>query len=270
MRHSRTASYAASLLLAAAGALAGPATAEPAPRTTATGYVALGDSYSAGVGAGDYLGSDAGCLRSGRAFPALWAAAHRPSSFAFTACNGARTKDVLAGQLGPLGPRTGLVSITVGGSDAGFGRVMATCVIPGRTACLSAITGALSYVDGTLAGDLDRLYAAIRVKAPAARVVVLGYPHFYRLHGTCAGGLQDAERSALNAAVDHLDNVIARHALDHGFVYADPRTTFAGHEICSAGPWLRSVTWTDLTESYHPTAPGQALGYLPLFAGAAV
>ncbi|MFF7974275.1 GDSL-type esterase/lipase family protein [Streptomyces sp. NPDC007905] len=268
MRQSRIASYGASLLLAAACALAGPSTAEPAPSTVATGYVALGDSYSAGVGAGSYLNSGAKCLRSSRAYPALWAAAHAPSSFGFTACNGARTSDVLASQLGPLGPRTGLVSITVGGSDAGFGRVMATCVLPGRTACLSAIAGALSSVDGTLAGNLDRLYGAIRSKAPAAHVVVLGYPHFYHLNGTCSGGLQDIERSALNDAVDRLNDVIAERAAVHGFTFADARTAFTGHEICSSSPWLRSVDWLDLTESYHPTAPGQALGYLPLLMGA--
>src|SRR5690242_9769481 len=150
MRQSRTASGAASLLLAAAAALAGPAAGEAAPSTTATAYVALGDSYAAGVGAGGYLASGTDCLRSSRAYPALWAAAHAPSSFDFTACNHARTGDVLAGQLGPLSPRTGLVTLTVGGSDAGFVRVMATCALPGRDACLSAVAAANSFMDATL------------------------------------------------------------------------------------------------------------------------
>src|SRR3954451_21627692 len=102
MRQSRIASGSSSLLLAAACTLAGPATTEATPNTAATGYVALGDSYSAGVGAGSYLTSGADCLRSSRAYPVLWAAAHAPSSFSFTACDRARTSDVMASQLGPL------------------------------------------------------------------------------------------------------------------------------------------------------------------------
>lgn len=268
MRQSPIASGASSLLLAAAAAFAGPAAGEAASGTTATAYVALGDSYAAGVGAGSYLSSGTDCLRSDRSYPALWAAAHTPSSFDFTACNHARTGDVLTGQLGPLSPRTGLVTLTVGGSDAGFVRVMATCALPGRDACLSAVAAADSVMDATLPGDLDRLYTAIRNKAPAARVVVLGYPHLYRLHGSCSHGLEDTERSALNDAVDHLDHVIARRAAAHGFTFADVRAAFAGHEICSASPWLHSVDWLDLTDSYHPTASGQSLGYLPLLTGA--
>lgn len=274
MSRSRIASYASSALLAAACTLAGPATAPAAPsaeakHSAALDYVALGDSYSAGVGAGGYFTSASDCLRSGRAYPALWAAAHVPASFSFTACNGARTNDVMASQLGPLSPRTDLVSITVGGSDSGFTSVMATCVLPGTKACLSAVTKARTFMDGTLPGNLDRLYSAIRGKAPAAHVVVLGYPHFYQLHGTCSGGLADTERSALNAAVDQLNRVIAQRAVDHGFTFTDPRAAFAGHEICSSTPWLHSVDWLDLTESYHPTAPGQSQGYLPLLTGAA-
>jgi lysophospholipase L1-like esterase len=261
-------SCASALLLAAACILAGPATAPAASRAAALDYVALGDSYSAGVGAGNYLTSGADCLRSSRSYPALWAATHA-SSFSFTACNGAKTGDVLANQLGPLSARTSLVSLTVGGSDAGYAKVMATCVLPGTTACLSAIASARSYIDGTLPGNLDRLYSAIRSKAPAAHVVVLGYPHFYQLLGTCSGGLQDTERAALNAAIDRLNSVIAAGAAGHGFTFADARTIFTGHEICSTDPWLRSVDWFDLTESYHPTASGQSLGYLPLLSGAA-
>ncbi|MER6130019.1 SGNH/GDSL hydrolase family protein [Streptomyces sp. NPDC001795] len=268
MRQSRIAACSSSFLLAVACTFTGAATAQAAPQTAAMGYAALGDSYSAGVGAGSYLASSVDCLRSSRAYPALWAAAHSPSSFSFTACNGAHTSDVLNRQLGVLSTRTGLVSISVGGSDSGFSDVMTTCVLRGDSACLSAIAQARSYMDGTLPGDLDRLYTAIRRKAPAARVVVLSYPHLYKLNGSCKGGLSETERSAINNAVDHLDGVIAKRVADHGFAFADVRSSFTGHEICSTSPWLRSVNWLAVTESYHPTELGQSRGYLPVFAGA--
>ncbi|MFI2200953.1 SGNH/GDSL hydrolase family protein [Streptomyces sp. NPDC020192] len=263
MRHTRTAACSSALLLATAGLVAAPETAQAAPRTPAVGYVALGDSYSSGVGAGDYLPGRTDCKRSSRAYPSLWAAAHQTAAFAFPACNGARTNDVLTDQLAPLGPRTEMVTLTVGGSDAGFGTVMTTCALGGTTRCLSAVSRARSVMDGTLPRDLDRLYTAIGNRAPAAHVVVLGYPHLYQLKGTCRAGLEDAARAAINNAVDHLDTVIAKRAADHGFTFADVRSAFTGHEICSRIPWLHSVDLLSLTESYHPTAPGQSLGYLP-------
>ncbi|AVH60704.1 MULTISPECIES: SGNH/GDSL hydrolase family protein [Streptomyces] len=270
MRHSRITACASSLLLAAACTFTGAATAQARPQTAAKGYVALGDSYAAGVGAGSYLASSGDCLRSRRAHPHLWAAAHAPSSFSFTACNGARTTDVLARQLGPLNARTGLVSITVGGSDSGFSDVLTTCVLRSTSACLTATATARSFMDKTLPRDLDRLYTAIGNKAPAAHVVVLGYPHLYKLNGTCVAGLAEKARSALNNAVDHLNGVIAKRAADHGFTFADVRAAFTGHEICSAGPsWMRSVNWLAPTESYHPTDLGQSRGFLPVFTSAA-
>jgi lysophospholipase L1-like esterase len=258
-----------SLLLTAACALTGATTAQAAPRAAAKGYVALGDSYSAGVGAGNYLGSSGDCLRSRRAFPALWAAAHAPSSFSFTACNGARTSDVMRSQLGPLNTRTGLVSVTAGGSDTGFSSVMKTCVLRGNSACLSAVTRARTYMDKTLPHNLDRLYTAIRRKAPAAHVVVMGYPHLYKLHGACRAGLPDTARSALDKAVDQLNTVTAKRAADHGFTFADVRSAFRGHEICSTSPWMRSINFLAVVESYHPTALGHSRGYLPVFTRAA-
>ncbi len=182
MRQSRTATGAASLLLAAACAFADPATAQTAPRTEAAGYVALGDSYSSGAGAGDYLPPDKGCKRSSHAYPVLWAEAHAPSSFSFVACNGARATDVLDDQLGPLGPTTGLVTLTAGGADAGFSGAMTTCALGGTTRCLSAVSGTRAAMDGPLRDNLDRLYSAVRDRAPAAHVVVLGYPHLSLIH----------------------------------------------------------------------------------------
>ena len=95
MRLSRLAAYSSSLLLAAGAALTGAGAAQAARHRRRPGYVALGDSYSSGVGAGSYDSSSGDCKRSTKAYPYLWAAAHAPSSFAFTACSGARTGDVL-------------------------------------------------------------------------------------------------------------------------------------------------------------------------------
>lgn len=268
MRRSRIAAYVGSLLLTVGLALTGAASAQASEQAFSGGYVALGDSYSSGVGAGSYISSSGDCDRSTKAYPYLWNAAHSPSSFSFTACSGARTDDVLANQLGPLSSATSLVSITIGGNDAGFADVMTTCVLQSDSSCLSRINTAKAYVDTTLPGKLDNLYSVIRGKAPNAHVVVLGYPRFYLLGQFCLG-LSETKRSAINDAADHLDTAIAKVAANHGFTFGDVRTTFSGHEICSGSSWLHSVNWLSIGESYHPTASGQSGGYLPVLTNAA-
>jgi hypothetical protein len=175
---------------------------------------------------------------------------------------------VLAGQLGSLNSSTGLVSITIGGNDAGFADVMTTCVIQSDSSCISRINTAKAYVDSTLPGKLDAVYNQISAKAPSARVVVIGYPRFYLLGQTCLG-LSETKRSAINGAADYIDAAIQKRAQAHGFVFGDVRTTFSGHEICSGNSWLHSVNWLNIGESYHPTASGQSGGYLPVLTNAA-
>ncbi|WP_137990283.1 SGNH/GDSL hydrolase family protein [Streptomyces vilmorinianum] len=264
MKLSRFAAFSSSLLLGAVLALTGAGAAQAA-ETAALDYVALGDSYSSGVGAGSYDSASGDCKRSTKAFPVLWKNANSPSSFAFTACSGARTGDVTSSQLGPLSTATDLVSLTVGGNDAGFADVMTTCVLQSEATCINRVNQAKAYVDSTLPGKLDAVYSAIRAKAPNARVVVLGYPRFYKLGGSCIAGLSENERRAINDGADHLNAATAKRAADHGYTFASVVPAFTGHEICSGSSWLHSVNWLNIGESYHPTAAGQSGGYLPSF-----
>ncbi|WP_019544493.1 SGNH/GDSL hydrolase family protein [Streptomyces sulphureus] len=240
--------------------LAGAASAQA--QSAATGYVALGDSYSSGVGAGDYDSGSGDCKRSANAYPQLWNAANSPSSFDFTACSGAVTTDVINDQLGPLDDSTGLVTISIGGNDAGFADAMTTCVTSGESACIERLQEARDYINGTLPEKLDAVYDAISSKAPSADVVVLGYPRMYQLDGDCAVGISEKSRAAVNDASDDLSDVVSGRAGAHGFQYGDVRPNFTGHEICSGDEWLHSVA-VPIGDSYHPTAAGQSGGYLP-------
>ena len=181
LTRSLTALAALAFALVAALVLTGPAQA------AGPAYVALGDSYSAGNGAGNYISTSGDCHRSNSAYPALWASAHSPSSFTFAACSGAVTSDVLNSQLGGLNSSTGLVTITIGGNDAGFSDVITTCVTGSDSTCVSRVNAAETFVRSTLPGRLNSVYNAIRAKAPSARVVVLGYPDIYTLNVFCIG-----------------------------------------------------------------------------------
>lgn len=245
-------------------------TAAPASATGAS-YVALGDSYSSGGGAGSYAASSGSCDRSTKAFSELWANAHTPAAYRSVACSGAKTTDVSANQLPALSSSATLISITIGGNDVNFAGVMADCNLYGTTTCVNEINAAENTARTQLPGWLDTLYHQIRAKSPSARVVVAGYPRFYDLSASwyCLG-LSTTSRTKINEGADVLDGVIQAAAGRHGFVFADVRARFAsGHEICDSGSWLHSIDWTDITSSYHPTASGQSGGYLPAFTAVA-
>src|SRR3954447_20518930 len=107
-------------------------TAAPAVAASTVDYVALGDSYAAGVGTPGMTGF---CQRSPQGYPQLWADRHQPRSFHNAACGGATTETLLAGQLSALDADTDLVSVSIGGNDAGFAPTVGTCVIAGDDAC---------------------------------------------------------------------------------------------------------------------------------------
>jgi lysophospholipase L1-like esterase len=254
----RTITAVAIALVATVGA-AIPAAAKPSVQA-AVNYVALGDSYSSGVGAGSY-GSSGACKRSTNAYPQLWANAHSVSQFQFVACSGARTGDVL-NQAGALSASTTFATVSVGGNDAGFSSVMTDCSLGSDQACIDRVNQAKAYATGTLPGLLDNVYATMKQKAPNARIVVLGYPRFYQIGGSCNAGLSDTKRSAINSGADTLVQVTSGRAGAAGLTFVDVRGAFTGHGICSSDWWLHSLTWP-VEESYHPTVQGQKLGYYP-------
>ncbi|TCO65777.1 SGNH/GDSL hydrolase family protein [Actinocrispum wychmicini] len=247
------------LLCLAATAVGLVAVSAPANAAGAN-YVALGDSYSSGVGTGGpYSGGS--CDRSASAYPQLWANSHSPSSFTFAACSGARTGDVLSGQVGSLNAGTTLVTISIGGNDAGFVDVITTCTLNDDQTCINRVNQGKAFVNNELPAKLDSVYAAIKQRSPSARVIVLGYPHFYKVPGNCILGLSDTKRSAINSGADALASVTSARAAAAGFTFVDIRTIWTNHEICSSDRWLNSLTWP-VGESYHPTKDGQAKGYL--------
>ncbi|MET8764552.1 SGNH/GDSL hydrolase family protein [Lentzea sp. NPDC004782] len=254
----RPAHLIASAVTAAAAviALANPASA------ASVNYVALGDSYASGLGTGSYDSSSGSCKRGPLAYPALWAAAHSVTSFKFVACSGARTSDVLSSQVPSLTTSTTLVTLQVGGNDAGFTDVITTCTFGSDQDCVNRVNQAKAYVANTLPGLLDNVYGTVRSKAPSAEVVVLGYPRIYKVPGSCGVGLSDTKRAAINSGSDALHATISARAGAAGFDYVDVRDAFTGHEICSSSWWLNSLSWP-VEESYHPNRAGHQSGYLP-------
>ena len=265
-RHPRLIAAAAAF---AAAALCGVAAAPPASAQSSVRYVALGDSYSSGLGAGSYTSSSGSCDRSTKAYSQLWANANDPASYVSVACSGATTGSVISSQLSALSSATTLVSITIGGNDVGFSSTMETCVLESTSKCVSAIDAGEAEMSSVLPAELNNVLGDIAGDAPDARVVVLDYPELYDLsHSSICIGLSTTDRTDLNQAADELDSAIQAAAGRYGDAFVDVRPNFAGHEICDSSSWLHSVNILDVSESYHPTASGQADAYYPAFSGA--
>lgn len=197
----------AALSLAVVPLAAVPVAAAPAAgATTAAGerYVALGDSYAAGLGIGA-LDTSAGaeaCGRSAQDYPHQLAAA-LDLQLTDVTCSGAVTSD-LAGsqdagrtavppQFDALTADTRLVTLTIGGNDLGFSAIAGYCASlsgpngPVRGGDGQAADCEAHYVSGgddtladdlrdTVGPDLTAALATIRDRAPDAAVVLVDYP----------------------------------------------------------------------------------------------
>ncbi|ROP37389.1 SGNH/GDSL hydrolase family protein [Saccharothrix texasensis] len=234
------------------------------PAPAAPELVALGDSYAAGLGAGAESSDD--CRRSPNAYPALWAQRHH-ASLVHAACAGATTAEV-SGQVERITPGATLVTITVGGNDAGFTDVMTTCTLGDDDECVSRVDEAERFVRDELPGRLDALYGLVAARrAASAEVVVLGYPRLFSHETWCL--MSGVKREAVNRAADAVAEVTGDRAEAAGFEYADVRAAFDGHGVCADEPWLNGLVLVPVDRSYHPNRAGQESGYLPALTEAA-
>ncbi|THV37005.1 SGNH/GDSL hydrolase family protein [Glycomyces buryatensis] len=233
-----------------------PAAAQAKPKQIEQ-YVALGDSYSSGAGAGAY--SDAVCQRSNNAYPELLAD-ELGAELSFVACGGAVTDDVLAGQVDALSEETDLVTIGIGGNDIGWTEAIAACITPFHD-CTPEIEEAERKATEELPAKLDAVYAEIAERSPKAEVYVLGYPRLFAARNTCdaLGSINIAEQERMNQGADLLSDVIEEATGGHSFTYVDVRDGFEGHAICDTAPWLHGFTVIDVP--YHPNVLGQRDGY---------
>ena len=220
-------------------------------------YAALGDSYSAGVGTYNKQNS---CYQSPEGYPVL-AASASGWSLNYQACSGATASQVISNQVPTIASNTSIVTVSAGGNDAGFANVMTQCALPGWLGdCSGAMATANAVIANDLPGRLTSLYSGIRAKAPGARVVVVGYPRLF--NGTDCSLLtffSASEMTALNQLSDNLAAVTSRAAAATGATFADARSGFTGHEVCSASPWINNLSST-IEESFHPNDAGN-VGY---------
>jgi hypothetical protein len=275
----------------------------PVPRVTLPGgqrtYVALGDSYSSGEGVAPYLSGtgdpeDGGdnCHRSRDAYAMQIEFAHSVRR-RFRACSGARIRDMyapqvtdggrnrLGAQLGPdvLGRDVGLITITIGGNDLGFARVLQHCAVhayclddsfddgfdDGRKSGLTLREWAQREMPHVV-GRSSELLRRLRRDAPNARILVLGYPNLF---WTSWGDVvakdcivqfvfgQKEVNPLLELQADFSESVAAAAVVVGAeFIWTAP--IFEGHEPCGAitPRWMDFVPLQDLGSGNPRPDPG--------------
>ncbi|KGN37826.1 SGNH/GDSL hydrolase family protein [Knoellia subterranea] len=218
-------------------------------------YVALGDSYAAGVGGGARRSE---CWRAMDGYPVLVARA-LGLDLAYEACLGATIRDVERKQLSALTPATSHVSLTIGGNDVGFTPVLIECAKPSWMGDSdAAIDAALATLRTELPSRLAGVLGRITQGAPTAELVLTAYPVLF--NGDDCNALtffSPHEMRRLEAGVDELAGVIGAAARDADAQFVDPRAAFDGHAICDAQEWLNGASWP-LEVSFHPNGMGHA------------
>jgi lysophospholipase L1-like esterase len=229
--------------------------------TAADRYVALGDSFSSGVGTGSYTLSSS-CRRGVYAYPWLVAQQRPETSLTFVACSGAKTTDLMANQIISVTPDTTIVTVTIGGNDIGFSDLIVECTL---SDCSAELDSTRANLRTLLLQRLDMVYSSIRSSALNATVIVLGYPRLFSTAG-CFGtlGISSTERAKANLLSDALNALSSERAGIASVTYKSAIVPFTGHAVCSSSSWLNGLNLFNTVESYHPNRNGNSLGYAPL------
>jgi lysophospholipase L1-like esterase len=219
-------------------------------------YVALGDSFTAGQGAPPHLPGP--CLQSKYASYPTIAATVSPYRLAGNkACSGASVADMPA-QLAGLSPATALVTITIGGIDAGSTTVLQGCAPDPAAALCQQALGASATQLSVLGPRLVGLYTAIAATVPKARIVVLNYPLLFNPGALALGDLVNSSTVVLNSVIQGAVAATANPRV----TLVDVTQEFTGHGIGAPVPYI-AYNPVDLSAlpNFHPNALGNLLGY---------
>lgn len=312
----RVATAAATCAAATGLVLIAPAGTAKASVLPNLSYVALGDSYSSGEGNPPFeAGTDGNgdfCHRSQAAYPNILASFYQTNPVLFYACSGAKTADIASPTAihyteGPqifepgVDNTANLVTLTIGGNDAGFSSVLQSCVMQRIKAAIqnfvvgpigrwlglgadpscansSSFTSSVENQILNVQGPVQNVYQQLRnVTSPTdTSIIAADYPHLFpdtQAEQTCiqlSPYLTTTDQNWLNSEGDLLDNTLFVAASNAGVNMVDVRSIFDGHAVCgNGGAWINGLSTASggagslipLVGSFHPNADGHFLGY---------
>lgn len=249
------------------------------------GYIALGDSFSSGEGAGHYLpetdSSDPEnkCHVSTVSYPYLAAETLGITDFHSVACSGAKvypnykvkSQYVQSAQASPLGEwlpgvdiqenylkdagSTSVITVSMIGNDIDFAGKIKYCILS-PDSCFhfredrEAVANEIYHKFDTLV----QLYKDIQQDSGSpdtVKVYVLGYPQLVG-NDSCGANvwLDPEERQMAQGLTSYLDAVIHAAADSAGVQYIDTEHAFDGHRLCESG--IKAVNGLTVTNDFGP------------------
>jgi lysophospholipase L1-like esterase len=238
-------------------------------------YVALGDSYSAASGVLPPDPSSPLCARSTANYPHL-IAAKTGAQLTDVTCGAAETKDFfesqypgVAPQLDAVTKRTQLITMTIGGNDNSvFIGAIAKCGVAGLSTvgqgspCQDMYGGSFrrDIRQKTYPALVEALHGA-RLRAPHARIAILGYPWILPKRNGCFDKMPVAKGDVpyLRDVEATLNNAVRRAAAKAGATYVNLSRVSEGHDACqpTGVRWIEPVLQGTNPVVVHPNALGE-------------
>jgi lysophospholipase L1-like esterase len=236
-------------------------------------YVALGDSYTSGVGIPPQSGV-ADCGQSGVDYPHLTAEAE---GLALTdvSCAGASTANMTVAQyldqppqLDALTPTTDLVTISIGGNDNNFyASTIQYCTWQDMEDAANIGAPCKKHYGHTLANQIladgaaiGQAIAQIHVRSPNAKVFVIGYPDLLPRQGSCWASLPwtSGDYHFFDGLERDFNSVFKTQAQVHGATFVDTYKASVGHDICQpvGTRWMEPLYGAS-GAALHPNASGE-------------
>ncbi len=270
-----------------------------APNTTKRRYVALGDSFSSGEGAGSYITgtniqSTNMCHTSTKSYPYYINNRVNLDSFLSVACSGAQIDNVMSqtqyahasdqssfpGKQPQIRSITGadIVSITMSGNDIGFVEMLRYCLLLAAN-CYNSYEERLEIANQIrdVHPRLVTMYQSIIGTAPnKKKLYVIGYPQLVNgaPNATCAANVNFNyyQRRMVNDLINYFNAVIKNAAEAAGALYVGVEGAFNGYRLCDNPNHIKVVHGLTFgnevplpgfgpfsNASYHPTDTGQRI-----------
>ncbi len=239
------------------------------------GYVALGDSYTAGPLIPDQSLEPLGCLRSDHDYPHLVNGTIKTTGFVDMSCSGATTSDFFSAQNVTPGPNkaqfdalsssTKVVTIGIGGNDIGFSSIVKNCATqnPFGAGCKADFVkngvDELANRIAATAPKIDKVLVEAKKRAPNATIFVVGYPTILPETGSgCYPGvpLLPSDVPYLRTTAKGLNAMLKNRAEANGARYIDIATSSIGHDMCSSSRWVEGIVPLSAAAPVHPNAAG--------------
>jgi lysophospholipase L1-like esterase len=270
----------AAVVIAALGAAAAQAAIGP--------YVSLGDSYTAAPLVPNPTGNPILCGRSTNNYPSDVKRALAPTSFTDASCSSATTADMTQSQslegglqtappqFNALNANDALVTVGIGGNDAGLIGVVEECaeldvIRPTGTACKNHYTSGggdpnVAAINATQP-KVESVIQGIHVRAPQAEVMVVGYPDGLPTNGSSCWPLvpiSAGDIRYINSLETSLNAVLKQALADTNTAgetvkYVDTFTSSVGHDACkpSGTAWVNGIVPTSAAYPLHPNQAGE-------------